>query len=292
MMDGILLVDKPYGMTSHDVVFKIRKAIGESRIGHTGTLDPIATGVLVLCLGKATKLVKYFTEHEKSYVAEVAIGYETDTFDATGKVTNTKTCLPLSDIDIDHTLSRFLGVSKQYPPAYSAIKVDGKKLYEYARLNQSIPYVEPRTITIDEINRITPIQNIDGVIRFSFSVKCSKGTYIRVICHDLGKMLNSYGTMLNLRRTSVGVFDIASVQSFAEVIKGNYRLLDPLPFLHMPTLVVNDNNKTKVLNGAFLDTKLFSGLFDTIIYDSSNTPLAIYGYDEQINLMRLSVMLI
>lgn len=290
-MDGILLIDKPYGLTSHDVVFKVRKATKENRIGHCGTLDPIASGVLVLCLGSATKLVKYFTDHDKSYLAEVAIGYETDTFDVTGKTTYTVLNSPYNEASIDEALRQFQGVLTQMPPAYSAIKVNGKKLYEYARRHQAIPEIEPRTIIIDEIYRTTPISINDGIGKFSFFVKCSKGTYIRVICRDLGRKLNSYGTMINLRRMSVGGFNIDETVSLDEVIDGNYQLINPLPYLNMENLVVDENIKSKVLNGMFLSPEWFINLQDTIIYDQKQNPLAIYTYDAQIKMMRLSVML-
>ncbi|HRY78421.1 MAG TPA: tRNA pseudouridine(55) synthase TruB, partial [Candidatus Izemoplasmatales bacterium] len=132
-MDGILIVDKPAGMTSHDVVFRVRKLLQEPRIGHTGTLDPMATGVLVLCVGRATKLVPYLTDHDKRYEAEVCLGIETDTLDVDGTVLRQIPCPEIPESRIDAVLERFLGNQMQIPPNYSAIKVDGRKLYEYAR---------------------------------------------------------------------------------------------------------------------------------------------------------------
>ncbi|MFA6792070.1 MAG: tRNA pseudouridine(55) synthase TruB, partial [Candidatus Izemoplasmatales bacterium] len=176
--DGILLIDKPSGVTSHDVVQKIRFFLQTHSIGHTGTLDPLATGLLVLCVGKATKFVKFLTNHDKSYQADILLGIQTDTDDITGKVLKKTDPSQLSDEKILSVIHRFYGNMKQTPPAYSAIKVDGKKLYQYARNEQQIPIVEPREIEIKSISDFSIVRSTTD-ITLKMTLLVSKGTYIR-----------------------------------------------------------------------------------------------------------------
>jgi len=289
-MNGILLIDKPVGMTSHDVVYQVRKAIHEKRIGHTGTLDPLATGVLVLCVGNTTKLVKYFTEHDKTYLAEIAIGYTTDTLDSEGKITATNAVVSLTDAQADSVLQSFLGHSEQIPPEYSAIKVNGKKLYEYARKNQEMPEIAPRQIEIMAINRTTPVTVEKGIATFSFFVHCGKGTYVRSLCRDIGVELDSCATLTALRRLSVGAFTIAEASPLTEVQNGKINLIDPIEKLGMSKLIVDAETAFRVKNGCFLAPERFASRQDTLLYDESDVLLAIYTFDETINMMRLSVL--
>jgi len=289
-MDGILIIDKPAGMTSHDVVFKVRKAIGERQIGHTGTLDPLATGVLVLCVGKATKLVKYFTEHDKTYRADLEVGYETDTLDREGTVTKTVRCDSLAESDVDAVLPAFLGWTQQMPPAFSAIRVGGKKLYEYARNHQELPDIDPRPVAIHDLIRTSPVRQSDGVAGFSLFVHCGKGLYVRSLCRDIGQKLGYPATMTALRRESVGAFTLAQAQSLPEIQAGKAILRDPLGYLNLPVLVVDDDLKKKVLNGVFLPVSLFRDPVETLLLDHADQPLAIYTYDERLATMRLSVL--
>jgi tRNA pseudouridine55 synthase len=290
-MDGILIIDKPVGMTSHDVVYKVRKALHEKAIGHTGTLDPSASGVLVLCIGNATKLVKYFTEHEKTYQVGIALGYATTTLDQDGEITATLPCSALSEAQADGALSAFVGSFDQMPPAYSAIKVDGKKLYEYARKNEEMPEIAFRHVVIHDLWRTSPVTVEDGIARFAFFVHCGKGMYVRALCRDIGEKLGSLGTMTALRRLSVGTFGIGQAERLEAVQNGVYALLEPLQYLNMPKLVVDDAVRTKAKNGVFLSPALFPNTEETILYDQSNIPLAIYAYDEMFKMMRLSVLL-
>ena len=197
-MNGILLVDKPQDWTSHDVVAKLRGVFGERRIGHSGTLDPLATGLLVVFLGRATKAVEFSEAAEKEYVAHLRLGLETDTQDITGTVLRTSSEVPDRSA-LEAVLPQFRGEICQLPPMYSAIKVNGKKLYEIARKGGEVER-QSRQITIHELTLLGE-ENGDYLLR----VRCSKGTYIRTLCHDIGQALGCGGVMTALRRTQIGM---------------------------------------------------------------------------------------
>lgn len=186
VVDGVLIINKPKGFTSHDVVNILRKTLNTKKIGHTGTLDPNATGVLPILIGTATKISKYLIEHDKTYIATIKLGEKTDTGDAEGKVIEKD--LKLQDISyeqITEILKTFIGKQKQIPPAFSAIKINGKKAYEYARKGQAVE-LEPRNIEIYDVN-LKKIENKE----ITFEVFCSKGTYIRTLCEDIAKKLRN-----------------------------------------------------------------------------------------------------
>ena len=184
-MDGIVIINKPQGITSRQAVSKVRNILNEKKAGHTGTLDPMATGVLPILLGKATKLSQYLVEHDKKYIATIFLGEKKDTGDIEGK-TIEKLDIPNLDVEkINEVLKSFLGTSKQVPPMYSAIKVNGKKLYEYARNGIEIER-EPRDIFIYDIKLLNFEEN-----KINFEVACSKGTYIRVLCEDISQKLGT-----------------------------------------------------------------------------------------------------
>jgi len=289
-MDGILLIDKPAGPTSHDVVFRMRKATGESRIGHTGTLDPLATGLLVLCLGRAAKLVKYLTEHDKTYHAEIVLGYRTDTLDAEGTVLEKKPCPPIPESRLDEVLQGFLGTSEQVPPLYSALKVEGKKLYEYARDEEEVPRLGGRPVEVYALERLTPLTYEGETARFAVRLHCGKGFYVRSFARDLGQRLGIPAMLGGLRRETVGPFSLSRASTLSDALEGKYALLDPFPFLGMPLLRADPETKRKVANGMFLPPLLFSRKIPTIVTDETGKPLAIYEYDERIDKMRLSVL--
>ena len=212
-MDGIILINKEKNYTSHDVVNKVKK-ITKSKVGHTGTLDPNATGVLPLLLGNATKISKYLMNHDKEYQVILQLGIKTDTADVEGKIIEEKEVDldALNEEKVKKILSTFLGKQKQTPPIYSAIKVNGKKLYEYARKGQEIE-IEPRVIEIYDIKLI----NIDiKQKQIGFIVKCSKGTYIRSLCEDIAEKLETVGYMKELNRTIVGNFNIKDSITISE----------------------------------------------------------------------------
>ena len=198
---GILLVDKPAGMTSHDVVSLVRKLYGAKKAGHTGTLDPAATGLLVVLLGSATKAAEYIPSDDKKYEAGLLLGIETDTQDITGRILSSCSVMP-SEEEVINAVSGFSGEQEQIPPMYSALKVNGRKLYEIARKGEEIER-KPRVINVYSISaaRITDSE-------YSLSVHCSKGTYIRTICSDIGGKLGTGAVMSSLRRTGCGRFGI------------------------------------------------------------------------------------
>ena len=201
-MNGVLVINKPQNWTSHDVVNKARRLLQEKKIGHTGTLDPLATGVLVLCVGKATKIVRYLEADDKEYIAELKLGATTDTLDSAGSILETREYAPPTRDDIQHALERFRGTILQRPPAYSALKVSGVPSYRLARQGTILEH-EERPVTISEI---TLLEYRDPLVRFS--VTCSKGTYIRTLCADIGAFLGAGAHLTALVRTRSGRFRI------------------------------------------------------------------------------------
>lgn len=202
-MDGVIIINKQKNFTSHDVVNVIRKKLNIKKVGHTGTLDPNATGVLPILVGKATKISKYLIEHDKTYIATIKLGEKTDTGDNEGQVIEEKLVpTDLKKEDINNVLQSFLGKQKQVPPMYSAIKINGKKLYEYAREGKEVK-IEAREI---EIYKIQLLEYKNSKIKFE--VECSKGTYIRTLCEDIAKKLGTVGYMEELQRTKVNNFKI------------------------------------------------------------------------------------
>jgi len=199
---GVLVIQKPQNWTSHDVVNKARRLLQEKKIGHTGTLDPLATGVLVLCVGKATKIVRYLEADDKEYIAELKLGATTDTLDSAGSILETREYAPPTRDDIQHALERFRGTILQRPPAYSALKVSGVPSYRLARQGTILEH-EERPVTISEI---TLLEYRDPLVRFS--VTCSKGTYIRTLCADIGAFLGAGAHLTALVRTRSGRFRI------------------------------------------------------------------------------------
>ena len=209
-MNGIIIIDKPLGRTSHDMVYEMRKVTGIKKIGHTGTLDPMATGVLPVCIGSATKMADMLTLSDKSYIAELVLGRTTDTQDADGKVL-TECEVNCSEEEIRCAVNSFVGEIEQVPPMYSAIKQNGKKLYELARQGIEVER-KPRKVTINSID----ILEISGE-RVKIDVSCSKGTYIRTLCEDIGKKLGAGAYMNTLRRTRTGQFTIEESHTLSEI---------------------------------------------------------------------------
>lgn len=289
-MRGILLIDKEQNMTSHDIVADLRRHLGIRRIGHAGTLDPFATGVMVLLIDEATKLSKYLMEHDKVYDATFVLGESTETLDATGKEhvfqpTN------LEIHEIESALDEMLGPSLQLPPAYSAIKVQGQKMVDLARKNKDLPELERRPITIYERGPIQDFVSQGGKVTFRVRLSVSKGTYIRAIARDLGLKLNTIGMLSALRRLQVGKFTLEEAVCLESIHTGNYRFLDPIDYLEMPRKVVSDEMATMISYGRELPVDDFDELCDTILMNSLSIPIAIYRYDEVKNTMRMSVLL-
>lgn len=212
--NGILNINKPEGWTSQDVVAKLRGRLHIRRVGHTGTLDPMATGVLPVCFGKATRIIEYYDDDFKTYEAEMKLGMVTDTLDITGTVLETKP-VDVSEEDVIQTIDSFRGWITQIPPKYSALKVNGKPLYKYAREGAEVE-IKSRKIYVEDIQ---PVEVNLRENRILFRVTCSKGTYIRTICDDIGKKLGCGGTMTALQRTQSGCFRVEDARTLPEILE-------------------------------------------------------------------------
>ena len=249
--NGLLVVNKPKDVTSRDVVNEVSKILKTKKIGHTGTLDPIATGVLVLTINKATKLSEIITSEEKGYQAEVILGIKTDTLDITGNVLEEYSTNYKKEEIID-VLNSFIGTYNQEVPIYSAVKINGKKLYEYARNNEEVT-LPKRMVTIKEI-KLDELNYIDNKTVFKFTCKVSKGTYIRSLINDIANKLNTIGTMKNLIRIEQGIFNIANSYTLEEIKNNNYKIITIKEALKdYFTVKVDRDLKFKVMNGQILD---------------------------------------
>ena len=260
-MNGIILIDKPQGWTSHDVVGKLRGILNERRIGHSGTLDPLATGLLVVFIGRATRAVEFAEADRKEYVAGLRLGMSTDTQDITGRIISKETDIP-DEPEVRIAIERFRGELEQIPPMYSAVKIGGKKLYELARKGESIER-KPRHITIFGLE-ITGRSDNDYIL----DVVCSKGTYIRTLCHDIGAALGCGGCMSSLRRTKSGVFSVDNAYTIAEIQEAADRgeeekLLLPIDtlFAGYTKLSVDADSEKKLKNGCIINTSSPDGRF-------------------------------
>jgi tRNA pseudouridine55 synthase len=273
-MNGILLIDKSSGMTSRDVVNKVSHALGTKHIGHTGTLDPLATGVLVLCVNKATKIVELLTSYDKEYIASVTLGIETDTLDIDGTILNEVEDVVVTEKQVLNALEKFVGEIEQEVPKYSAIKVNGKRLYSYARKNEHVE-LPKRDIEIFDLSLISDLEKINGKIKFDIKCHVSKGTYIRSLIRDIGLELGYPACMSSLRRLKQGAFSIDECYSIKDVEDGTYKMLtirEALP--NIKELIVDDETEFKVKNGSIID-KTFDGDLVKII-NSSEDLIAIY----------------
>ncbi len=266
-LNGVILIDKEKGISSFGVIAKLRKILGIKKIGHSGTLDPLATGLLPILIGNATKTSKYLIEHDKVYIAKIKFGIKTKTADEEGEVISRDDfkLSKKSNREIKEEFDSFLGKSKQLPPMYSAIKVDGRKLYEYARENKEV-IVNKRDIEIFNIE-IIKINYEENEIEFK--VHCSKGTYIRSLCEDIAEKLGTCGYMKELKRINLDKFKIEDAIKIDELEKNK----DDEEFLkkHLITIenlfsdkekIVLDNKKLKLfLNGVVIDNVLENGLY-------------------------------
>ena len=272
-MNGILLINKELGYTSRDVVNIVCKTLSTKKVGHTGTLDPMATGVLVLCIGSSLKLCELLTEHDKEYIAGVTLGIETSTLDMSGEVISTK----VVDIDkkrIEKVVNSFKGCYLQEVPKYSSVKVNGKKLYEYARKNIDVK-LPSRMVNIHDIKIIDDISYENGKVYFNIKTTVSKGTYIRSLVRDIGHKLGVPATMNSLVRTRLGNYFISDAYSINDIKNGNYKLISNLEALNnMEKIVVDDDTAKKIRNGVVMEP--FFDNDKALILDKQNTLLAIY----------------
>lgn len=281
-MDGIILINKEKGCTSHDVVNKVKHIFNE-KVGHTGTLDPNATGLLPILVGKGTKLSAYLINHDKEYEVTLKLGEKTDTADSEGKVIDEQNVdkSVLNKENVANVLNSFIGKQEQIPPIYSAIKVNGKKLYEYARKNMEVE-IKPRVIEIYSI-QLDAINEEKREI--CFTVRCAKGTYIRSLCEDIAKKLGTIGYMKELNRTKVGMFDIKNSIKIEELknnknneafLEANLISIENL-FIKLDDesnkIFLNDRKLQMFINGVKLKYNLKNG--DYRIYDEKNRFIGI-----------------
>lgn len=268
-----ILVNKKRDMTSFDVVSKISKLFGIKKAGHTGTLDPLAEGLMVILLGKATRLSLDITSKYKEYIAGVYLGYETDTYDITGKTTKVKE-VP-KNIDIEKTLSTYNKTYMQEVPIYSAVKVNGKKLYEYARQNLEVS-LPKKEVTIKDIKLLTEEKNM-----FTFKATVSKGCYIRSLIRDISISLNTLGTMTSLKRTKIDNLKLKDAYTIDEIEKAKFKLLEIDTLFSYPKIKVNKELLSKIKNGSKLEN--IYNIEDKVIFiDNKSNVKAIYYNDNNI----------
>lgn len=260
-MNGILIVNKPLNCTSHDIVYKVKK-IAKSKVGHTGTLDPMASGVLPLLIGRATLCSKYFVNHDKIYNVQLKLGIKTETADQEGKILEKAKVDSkiLEEKNVKEKLQTFLGKQFQKPPIYSAIKVNGKKLYEYARKNEEVE-IPTREITIYEIK----LNNVDAKNNvINFTVHCSKGTYIRSLCEDIAHKLGTIGYMAGLERTKVGEFSIedsVNIDKLDEKTIEKYIIKIEDVLKKYENINISEIELKKLLNGVKLKKDYSDGIY-------------------------------
>jgi len=259
-MDGLLLVDKPAGCTSHDVVQRTRRALGQRKVGHCGTLDPGATGLLVLTLGRATRLTRFLIQAPKVYEGDIRFGASTDTYDALGEVTGERSIEDLQADDVLAAMPPFVGTYEQVAPAFSAKRVDGKKSYQLARKGEEVPESR-KEITVYSFDAVGPVEGGN----LPFRLACSSGTYVRTVAHELGETTGYPAHLASLRRTKVGPFDIA-LASTLEALGDREEPLDgswwipfhdiPLPFAD---LVIDARQAQRILHGQTVLTRSVEG---------------------------------
>lgn len=272
-MNGIIVINKPKDYTSRDIVNIVSKKLNTKKVGHTGTLDPLATGVLVLPIGRALKVSELLTSNTKEYIAEVILGYETDMLDITG--TEIKRNIPsVTKEELLKVLKSYIGKYNQEVPLYSAVKVGGRKLYEYAR--SGTPVIPPsKEVEVYSLELISDLKHIKGAVEFTIRCEVSKGTYIRSLIRDIAYSLNTYGTMKNLIRTRQGIFTLKDAYTLKDIEENNYKLLSIKECLpNIKTTVIEEPLLTKVKNGMVLD-KFFKESM-SLLLDKEGKEIAIY----------------
>ena len=276
-MDGILVIDKPLGLTSHQCVNRIRKVFDTKKVGHSGTLDPEASGVLVIGINKGTKLLNYLNQDTKKYQFTLRLGQTTDTLDHTGKIIAEK---PVTRIEqFDDVLKRFIGEYEQIPPVYSAVKINGKKLYQYARNNESIPHIPSRTLVVHDLRRIGEFKDDEKGVSVDCEVHASKGLYIRVLASDIAKTLDTVGHTTKIHRTEAGSFTIAqSVQLDSDLKQALIPMHQALQ--EMPRYHVSNKEKHAIMHGQKLSINHHASLIQCI--DENNNLIAIYERSDTI----------
>lgn len=299
-MDGILIIDKPEGLTSHDVVARVRRALHTKRVGHTGTLDPFATGVLVLLIGKATRLAQFLDKDEKEYEAVIQFGFETDTGDKTGMRTakcglrNEEIAERLATTDWQNVLSEFRGEIEQIPPMYSAKKLAGKKLYELARQGKEIER-KPIKVIVHELEIIDDAKWSTPQSAVRIRVVCSAGTYIRTLAEDIGRRLGIGAHLIELRRTRAGKFTLDESENVRDLDASTVKLL-PIEeaISHLPEFVLSDERVEKTRNGMTTRTNGNQFRSDEIVrmVDHKGKLIAIGVNEDDVSEIRPKIVLV
>ena len=275
-MNGVLVINKEVGYTSRDVVNIVSRELNTKKVGHTGTLDPLASGVLVICVGNALKVCELLTNHDKEYIAGITLGIETDTLDMEGNILNDIN-VDIDDRKIIDVVKSFHGKYLQQVPKYSAVKVNGKKLYEYARRNIDVE-LPSREVNIKDISIVGDIIHDNGKIYFKIKCTVSKGTYIRSLVRDIGNKLNVPAVMNSLVRTRQGIFKIDDSYTINDIKNINFKLISiNSAFPNIPVIKVNEEIAFKVKNGVVLD-KFFDSEY-AFITDMNDKLLALYKLD-------------
>lgn len=277
-LDGVLVVDKPAGVGSTDVVRVVRRAAGQRRVGHTGTLDPDATGVLVVCLGRATRLVRFLQAGRKTYLAKMVLGIETTTQDASGQMVAHRSAAHVDEHALCEALTGFIGEIEQIPPMVSAIKVGGERLYDLARRGEQVER-HPRRVTVHEI--VLDSFTAGDTAEATFLVTCSSGTYIRTLSHDIGRVLGCGGSLTGLRRLANGAFTVDEAQALDEIAARGQDgslagiLLSPREAVRgLPTLEVTPEQARAVALGRNLPARGVEGPFAVV---TGERLLAVYA---------------
>ena len=268
-MNGLLLVNKQSNITSSDVVIKVRKLLNIKKVGHTGTLDPLAEGLLILTVGNATRIQELITEKDKEYIATMKLGIKTDTYDTEGKILDQKE-VP-NNLNIEEVLNSYIKKYNQEVPIYSSIKVNGKKLYEYARENIEVE-LPKREVEIKDIKLLSINNN-----EVTFKCLVSKGTYIRSLINDIGNTLGTYAIMTKLIRTKIDNFSLDNSYTLEDIEKGNYKLISIEELLDYPKIEIDDDLYKKISNGVVLDNTF--NIKDKVLFIYNSNVKAIYYND-------------
>ncbi len=275
-MNGLVVIDKDKGYTSRDVVNIVSGVLGTKKVGHTGTLDPLATGVMVVGVGKGLKVSELITGYDKIYEARVIIGYETETLDMEGNIVKWGR-FDYTKEDIERVIEEFPREYEQVVPIYSAVKVNGKRLYKSARRGEIVD-LPKRKVSIYELALISDVKVCENHISFDIRCKVSKGTYIRSLVRDIGERLGSYGTMMELRRTKQGNFGLDEAYSIEDIKRGDFELKKIGEVLDIPKVWVNENMLFKIKNGCKMK-KFFEG--DMALVMDGDSEVAIYRVSEE-----------
>lgn len=272
-MDGVLLINKEEGLSSFDIVRKLKKLLNTKKVGHCGTLDPLAKGLLVVTVGKALKISRFIESDEKEYIATIKLGEKTKTLDREGEVIEKKVITPFNEESINKVFNSLIGKIKQKPPIYSALSVNGKRLYEYARENIGVE-IKERDIEIKDLELIEY-----GKDFVKYKVVCSKGTYVRVLCETIANKLNNIGYMFDLVRTRIGKLTLDNSFTLNDIENDKYKLIDIESSLtNFMVLVVKDRDLYKACNGNVLDFYIDGNV---LIVDEKRDVIALYEGDKE-----------